>query len=65
LIEGGDLHITEQESLKINIGHLEYEVSTGDEIYPDFLLKKNVKPYIYVGIGGILSGIIINAIIGM
>ncbi len=65
LIEGRDLHITEQEPLKINIGHLEYEISTGDEIYPDFIPKRNAKPYIYVGIGGLITGIIITALIGM
>ncbi len=64
-IEGRDLHITEQEPMRINIGHLEYEISTGDEIYPDFIPKRNTKPYIYVGIGGLITGIIITALIGM
>ena len=65
LIEGRDLHITEQEPMKINIGHLEYEVSTSDEIYPDFLPKRDSKPFVYVGIGGLITGIIITALIGM
>ena len=65
LIEGRDLHITEQEPMQINIGHLEYEISTSDEIYPDFIPKRNAKPYIYVGIGGLITGIIITALIGM
>ena len=65
LIEGRDLHITEQEPMRINIGHLEYEASTDDEIYPDFLPKRDAKPYIYVGIGGLITGIIITALIGL
>lgn len=65
LIEGRNLHITEQEPMRINIGHLEYEVSMGDEIYPDFLPKRDAKPYVYVGVGGLLTGIIITALIGM
>ncbi len=65
LIEGRDLHITEQEPMRINIGHLEYEASTDDEIYPDFIPKRDSKPFVYVGIGGVITGIIITVLIGM
>ena len=65
LISGRDLHITEQEPMQINIGHLEYVIHSEDEVYPDFIPKRNFKPYIYVGIGGLLTGIIITALIGM
>ena len=64
LISGRDLHITEQEPMKINVGHLEYEIHADDEVYPDFIPKRNFKPYIYTGVGGVVTGILLMLIIG-
>ena len=65
LIEKRNIHIVEQEPMVLTIGHLKYEISTGDEIYPDIVPKKDFKPYIYVGIGGILTGILLTALVGL
>jgi hypothetical protein len=51
LIEKRNIHIVEQEPMVLTIGHLTYEISTGDEIYPDIIPKRDVKPFIYVGVG--------------
>ena len=64
LISGRDLHITEQEPMKINIGHLEYDIHAEDEVYPDFIPKRNFKPYIYTGVGGVVTGILLMLLIG-
>jgi len=64
LIEGRNLHITEQEPMRINVGHLEYEIHVEDEVYPDFIPKRNFKPYIYTGVGGVVTGILLMLIIG-
>ena len=64
LISGRDLHITEQEPMKINIAHLEYEIHAEDEVYPDFIPKRDFKPYFYVGAGGVVTGILLMLLIG-
>ena len=64
LIEGRDLRITEQEPMIINIGHLEHEVRSEDERYTDFLPKQDIKPYFYVGGGGVIAGILLMLLIG-
>lgn len=64
LISGRDLHITEQEPMKINVGHLEYEIHAEDEVYPDFIPKRNFRPYIYTGVGGVVTGILLMLLIG-
>jgi len=64
LIAGRDLHITEQEPMKINVGHLEYDIHAEDEVYPDFIPKRNFKPYFYVGAGGVVTGILLMLLIG-
>ena len=65
LIEQRNIHIVEQEPMLLTIGHLKYEISIGDEIYPDIIPKRDFKPYIYLGIGGILTGILISALVGL
>ena len=64
LIERRDLHITEQDPMRINIGHLEYEIHAEDEVYPDFIPKRDFKTYLYTGVGGVVTGVILMLLIG-
>jgi hypothetical protein len=41
--------------MKLKIGHLEYEISTKEEIHTSFIPKRNLRSCVYVGVGGCLQ----------
>lgn len=59
----GDLYIKYQDSIKIKHVQLEYSIKLDDLIYKDFMPKLDPVPYILIGTGGIIIGLVVGLLV--